>query len=118
MERQHIMQRVFQALNDYLVGGPGCPRAGSLGECAAMDEAPGGYVACVSWWAPGRINSTRLAQIVRDQGGVDIWINHELYSDANMARNGRDGAGCRGLEISFNGTGEDAAMTSPPEEGQ
>jgi hypothetical protein len=108
-EQPDIIFRVFHALNAYLVGGPGCPRPGALGECALAGEENGRYFAIVMWWRPGRICISKLAKIVRDQGGDNIWINHELYSDANCVRNGRNEDRMRALEITFNGTGDEVA---------
>jgi hypothetical protein len=104
-----IVSRVFRALNAFLIGRDGCPDKASLGECALVQEYRGHYIASVSWWPSGPIPSARLAEIVRGAGAIDIWIEHELFSDDNATRRGRDYGQCRPLTISFNGVGDEAA---------
>ena len=98
--------RVFEALNTYLVGGPGCPGAGSLGECPAADEQENCYWACVARWPETPPDWRKLRDIVRDAGGVDITISHVLLDEANGDEDGR-GFGGATLEITFNGVGDD-----------
>ena len=102
-EQDHIVARVFRALNAYLVGGEGCPvPSQSLGECSIVDgETPNGLIyACVQWWSDAAPDWRKLAEIVRQEGGQNILIQHALLDEVNGDYGGRGVCGAS-LTIEF-----------------
>jgi hypothetical protein len=110
----HILSRVSKALNEYLVGGPGCPGDGSLGECPLVQMSKGHtnhyYLAAVQWWPETTPDYKKVAEIVRAQGGKNITVEHVMIDEVNDEFDGRGPCGAT-LTVHFTAEGDD---TPPP----
>lgn len=91
---------LLQAINEHMNGGK-CPAAGSLGECAALDQVGSDergkrYEAYLYLWqAAENLSATTVAGWFHAAGARDVIVLHTLHCDLNGDRNGRckpDGA--------------------------
>lgn len=104
-EAHNIMERVFNALNHWLIGGPGCPGRGALGECLILQEAVSAngkvyFEGIVAWWPETPPDWRELVDILATQGADEIKVAHVLHDEFNDETDGR-GPGGATLEFEF-----------------
>jgi hypothetical protein len=87
-----VAERVFSALQRF-VSTKADGRPTIIGECAAWwfeGKHEAGYAVCVDCcvWDAEFNDSSAIAKVVHEAGGVDVLITHTLYSDGNGDRGG------------------------------
>lgn len=110
---QQLPSNMLDAINQRMNGGR-CPNAGSLGECAAIDQvAPGIYEAYLYIWDHEFNDSAAMASWFHEAGAKTCTVSLTLYSDYNGDRNGQTEEGSREWVVTF--SMRQACSTGSPE---
>ena len=116
------LDAIMHNINNHMNGG-NCPAAGSLGECAAIDEvAPGLYEAYLYIWDHEFNDSAAMASWFHAAGAKACTVSLTLYSDYNGDRNGQTEEGSREWVVTFSmhqasSTGSPEGLLTPAQEG-
>lgn len=108
------LARVRDALRDHLSGG-GCPTAGAIGECAAIDHLTSAqdgydvYTAAIYIWRDSFDDPAQLAAWLHAAGAVDVRIAHVLLDEVNGDLDGRTIDNTRAWDVAFSLRTEAAA---------